>query len=341
MHYGVAMRNHGRIVPEFSKVRDTVTLSKAAKQRLKWMEFYASHGTNARLTCRHFGISPDVFYRWKRRYKPGHLASLEDNTVNRRPKQVRRPTTDRLTVARIKQLREQYPRWGKKKIHALLEDEGYKVSQPTVGRTLSRLRAAGRLDEPPIVTAKLAGKKRHSISKRIYAKRRDWTYIPKLAGDLAQVDTLHITQGWGGGKRYQFTASDYVGKFAARTAAQHVTSTSASTILDAMEKRWPVKLKAIQVDGGSEFMKVFEKACQSRGIKLYVLPPHSPKLNGVVERMNRTSREGVYDLGLHELMTIEEHNKLLEEQDYIYNHIRPHESLGLKTPTKYYESIKH
>ena len=87
MHYGVAMRNHGKIILQFSKVRRTATLSKPAKQRLKWMEFYASHGNNARLTCRHFGISPDVFYRWKNRYKPGHLATLED-TKSRRPETV-------------------------------------------------------------------------------------------------------------------------------------------------------------------------------------------------------------------------------------------------------------
>jgi transposase InsO family protein len=340
MRYGVAMNTYGVIVPKLGRIRSTVTLSKAAKQRLGWMEFYKSHDRNARLTCRHFGLSPDVFYRWKKRYQPGYLVSLEDNTTSRRPKHVRQPMTDRLTVLRIRQLREQYPRWGKKKLHALLVDEGHTISQASVGRTLTRLRKAGRLNEPPVVTAKLAGIKRRSISKRIYAKRRDWTYIPKLAGDLAQVDTLHITQ-LEGGKRYQFTASDYVSKFTARTAASHVTSTSASSILDAMEKRWPVKLKAIQVDGGSEFMKVFEQACESRGIKLYVLPPHSPKLNGVVERMNRTSREEIYDLGLHDLLSISEHNQLLEEQDYIYNHIRPHETLGQKTPNKYYESIKH
>jgi putative transposase len=340
MRYGVSMNTYGSIVPKLNSIRETTTLTKAAKQRLKWIEFYNSHNKNARLTCRHFGISPDVFYRWKRRYQPGHLASLEDNTTNRRPKHLRQPTTSPLTVLRIKQLREQYPRWGKKKLHALLLDEDYCVSQPTVGRTLTRLRASGRLHEPPIVTAKLAGRKRRSISRRLYAKRRDWTYIPKVAGDLAQVDTLHITQ-LEGGKRYQFTASDYVSKFTARTVASHVTSTSASSILDAMEKRWPVKLKAIQVDGGSEFMKVFERACEQRGIKPYVLPPHSLKLNGVVERMNRTSREEIYDLGLHDLMTISEHNQLLEEQDHIYNYIRPHESLGLKAPSRYYESIKN
>lgn len=339
MRYGVAMNTYGIIVPKLGRIRTTVTLSKAAKQRLKWMDFYEQHERNARLTCRHFGIGPDVFYRWKRRYRPWHLATLEDNTANRRPKAIRQPTTDPLTVARVKQLREQYPRWGKKKLHAMLEAEGYRISQATVGRSLSRLRAKGQLNEPPIVTARLAGKKRRQISKRPYAKRRDWEYIPKLPGDLVQVDSLHVRDHEQ--RRYQFTAQDYISKFTARTAAYRITATSASTVLKALAERLPMPIRAVQVDGGSEFMAVFEKACETRGIKLYVLPPHSPKLNGVVERMNRTSREEVYDLALHQATTIEEHNQILKEQDYIYNYIRPHEALGLKAPSKYYESIKH
>lgn len=339
MRYGVVMNTYGTIVPKLSRVRSSPRLSKAAKQRLKWMEFYATHCRNARLTCRHFAISPDVFYRWKRRYRPNHLVSLEDNTSNRRPRSVRSPKTNPLVVARIKFLREQYPRWGKKKLYVLLKREGLTTSEATVGRTLSRLRAKGQLHEPPVVTARLAGKKRRSLSRRPHAVKRDWSYIPKLAGDLVQVDTLHITQ-LQGGKRYQFTASDYISKHTARLAARNVTSSSAARVIDTVIERLPVKPVTIQVDGGSEFMAVFEAICRAKDIVLYVLPPHSPKLNGVVERMNRTSREEVYDLGLHDLTTIEEHNQLLEEQDYIYNHIRPHEALGMLTPDEYYVSSK-
>jgi transposase InsO family protein len=110
-------------------------------------------------------------------------------------------------------------------------------------------------------------------------------------------------------------------------------------MLDTIAQRMPITPKVIQVDGGSEFKAVFEKACAQRGIRLFVLPPHSPKLNGMVERMNRTSREEIYDLGLDFTLNIEEHNQLLEEQDHIYNHIRPHEALGLRTPDEYYKSI--
>lgn len=337
MRYGVAMNIYGTIVPKLGSIRTTTTLSKAAKQRLKWMEYYQQHG-NARLTCRHFGISSDVFYRWKKRYRPRHLVSLEDNTANRRPHTIRSPRTNAQTVQRIKELRELYPRWGKKKLHALVVREGCLVSQATVGRTLTRLRRAGRLTEPPIVTARLGGKKRRQLAKRPHAKRRDWSFVPKAPGDLVQVDSLHIGI-FDGHQRYQFTASDYISKFTARAVGQNITATAAIRVIDAIFDRLPVKPRAIQVDGGSEFMAVFEKACQARGITLYVLPPRSPKLNGVVERMNRTSREEIYDLGLHSLSSIAEHDTLLKDQDYIYNYIRPHEALGLKTPKEYYVSI--
>ena len=54
----------------------------------------------------------------------------------------------------------------------------------------------------------------------------------------------------------------------------------------------PFDVEAIQVDGGSEFMAEFEDACQRRGLKLYVLPPKSPQMNGGVERGNGAWRYG-------------------------------------------------
>ena len=55
----------------------------------------------------------------------------------------------------------------------------------------------------------------------------------------------------------------------------------------------PFPIRAVQVDGGSEFAAEFEQACQQRGWHLFVLPPRSPKLNGAVERANRTQQRGV------------------------------------------------
>ncbi|MBI2867376.1 MAG: DDE-type integrase/transposase/recombinase, partial [Chloroflexi bacterium] len=69
------------------------------------------------------------------------------------------------------------------------------------------------------------------------------------------------------------------------------TRATAAGFLDALRTRMPFPIKTIQVDGGSEFRAAFEEACQQRGIRLFVLPPRSPKLNRCVERAQRTHTE--------------------------------------------------
>jgi transposase InsO family protein len=54
------------------------------------------------------------------------------------------------------------------------------------------------------------------------------------------------------------------------------------------------KIRSIQVDGESEFMKEFEEACRELRIPLLVLPPARPQYNGGVERSNRIFREEFY-----------------------------------------------
>ena len=45
------------------------------------MDWYQTHGKNAEGTCRHFGISKSVFYRWEARYNPYNLKTLEDDKI--------------------------------------------------------------------------------------------------------------------------------------------------------------------------------------------------------------------------------------------------------------------
>lgn len=330
------MKTYGYVLPGAGKISVIRKLSKEAKRRLKWMDWYENNGMNARLTCRHFGLSPDVFYRWKNRYNPYDLLSLEDDKITRTPHNVRQPETDPIIEKRVKEIREEYPRWGKKKIWKLLEREEIDTTIVTVGRTLTRLRERGILREPPIVTAIIErGKRRRK--PRFYAIPKDWDYKINNPGDLIQVDTVHV-HPLPAVRRYQFTACDYITKRTARCAAKTITSRSAKKIIDILEERFPFKIKAIQIDGGSEFKKEFELECQKRDIILFVLPPKSPKLNSMVERMQRTSREEIYDIkDVPE--DIEAHNRLLEEQDRIYNFIRPHDSLDLMTPDEYYLRI--
>jgi transposase-like protein len=43
------------------------------------MDFYRQ-SKNVALTCRHFGISRQTFYRWLKRYEPLDLTSLEERS---------------------------------------------------------------------------------------------------------------------------------------------------------------------------------------------------------------------------------------------------------------------
>jgi len=102
----------------------------------------------------------------------------------------------------------------------------------------------------------------------------------------------------------------------------------------AIINRMPFEVKTIQVDGGSEFQSIFEETCQRMGICLFVLPPRSPKLNGHVERANRTHTEEYYKVtdSDFDIMPI---NQALLNWEMIYNTIRPHQSLNYLTPHKY------
>ena len=68
---------------------------------------------------------------------------------------------------------------------------------------------------------------------------------------------------------------------------------NATKFLRELIENAPYKVRSIQVDGGSEFMKDFEDACKALGIPFFV-PPPAKTYNGKIERSNRVFREEFY-----------------------------------------------
>jgi putative transposase len=321
------------VVPGASRLaRLQVELSKKARQRLKWFNYYQARGNNARLTCRHFDISPQTFYRWKRRYNPKHLVSLEDRS--HRPQHVRQPTYSVEMVEAVRELREEYPRWGKDKLVLLMREEEFSCSASTVGRIMRRLKDRGVLKEP--VPNHVSARKRQR--QRPYAVRKPKDYKVIQPGELVQLDTLDIRPLPGVVVKH-FTAHDVISRWNVLSVYGHATATTGAHFLDALESRMPFPVKAIQVDGGSEFEAVFEEECQKRGIRLFVLPPRSPKLNGGVERAHRTHTEEFYEVTESSFELAELRSALLEWEG-IYDTVRPHQALGYMTPLKFLEHWK-
>ena len=120
-------------------------------------------------------------------------------------------------------------------------------------------------------------------------------YRAREPGDIVQVDTLDI-RPLPGVVLKRFTARDVVSRWDVIEVHTRATSTLATRFLESMRRRFPFPIRAVQVDGGSEFMAGFEDACREHGIRLFVLPPRSPKLNGHVERAQRTHTEEFYEL---------------------------------------------
>ena len=311
-------------------VRGTTALSRLspeltprAKQRLQWITHMEKHG-NKSLTCRYFGISRPTLDRALARYRPERLASLEDRTS--KPHRLRTPTWTAELVEAVRCEREQYPRWGKEKIAIMVRRQGWQVSTSMVGRILTDLRRRGVLRMP--LRASIAARKRRAPRPYATRKPKEWRILEP--GDLIQFDTQKQMPE-PGVTIHHFGARDTVSRWDVVGVYSRATARNGRDFLQQVLARMPFPVKAVQIDGGSEFKAEFEEACAALALPLFVLPPHSPKLNGRVERSHRTHEEEFYQC-YDGALTLAELRPALQAWETVYNTIRPHQALAYATP---------
>lgn len=281
-------------------------------------------GLSVKAAAHAVGHSLAKLYRWEKR---PHLQS-------RRPKNTRKTTWTTDLVQAVEALRLDEPMWGKAKIVVKLREQGFKVSEATIGRILAHLVKRGVVE--PVPTIRKAAKTRKWTAKRRFAERLPKHFKATEPGEIVQLDTVYVTLAPGKHVKH-FTAYDPVARWTVARGYERATATSAARFLDKLLSDLPFPVKGIQVDGGSEFMAEFEEACQARQIKLYVLPPKSPEINGAVERCNSAWRYEFY--AVYDLPTrLEELNPLIEAFQHRYNTWRPHAALGGMTPAQYLQA---
>jgi putative transposase len=302
-------------------------LTRQARVRRDWLEWHAKRGGNVTLTCRHFGISRSTFYRWHKRYDPMSPKTLEDRSSV--PKGRRQPSWGTKELETVKRVREQYPSWGKDKLAEVLGREELVMSVSMVGRVLTHLKQTRQLVEPPRFGVTTRRRRR----KRIYAVRKPKEYQPRQPGDIVQIDTLDV-RPLPNVIRKQFSAIDVVSRYSVLDVHSQATARLAASFLDTLLTRAPFPIRAIQIDNGSEFMAEFEDACRDKQLRLFVLPPRSPKLNGCVERSQRTHTQEFWELCTADTDLASLRSELLV-WEHTYNHVRPHQALGYLTPSQY------
>ena len=325
MDYSFTIRDSAP--PNLKKLKRTVTLSKAAKLRLAWMDYYQFHGHNAALTSRHFGIARSCFCKWKHRFDQFGLAGLEEHT--RRPRVVRQPLTPQPVVSIVRTLRTANPELSKYKLAVILQrDYGYRLSASSVGRIISRY----QLFFTPPVKPKNHPLRRASL-KRI---RKPAHYHVSRPGDLIEVDVKHLPSLTT--KRYAFTAIDVVSK----QAAVHVASTISATQGAVAWAKAVARLglpKAVVTDHGSENLGAFAAAVKAAQVPHYFARPRTPKDKPHVERFIGTiERECLQWGGV--ALNLADQQQIIDQWLVKYHRYRPHQALGYLTPDAFQAKLQ-
>jgi len=302
----------------------SLKLSHQARVRLTWMD-YINEKNSIRKTSRHFGIPESTIRYWCKKYDRWRLSSLENKS--KKPNRVRESPIPFSTIERIVALRQKYG-WGKLKLQVLLRREGIEVGQSRIQKVINK-----------------AGLKRIKKERRnVLRKNRRHMYsvpaeVMKQPGGLVYLDVKHLRLIKYSPKVYQFTAIDHATRMLRVKLFSRITSRCGRMFLHYLEKHYPFdRIQFIGSDNGSEFLGDLAKYLKVKGIKHVFSTARSPKQNPFVERVIQTTITDVY-MRIGTEGTMKSQQKVLDNYVKIYNEVRPHESLGMKTPIEHFNLL--
>jgi len=314
---------HYKILPTIQI--KSAALSKDALRRLLWIDWYFSHDKNAELTCRHFGISKSVFYRWKNRFDKNNLHTLEFDTKTRRPHKLREMTTPQWIQERIYDIRFNDLEKSKYEIQAELKKEGLIIGRKCIQKVINR--------NPELKNIQHAKRVRKHHNYKIARIKAAIELREKSLGSLVQVDTKYFYVL--GRKFYIFSAIDCKSRYAFIYCYKTISSASGKDFIRRVRKYFPFSIQAINTDNGSEYLLEFHKEIGSWGIPHFFTDPHCPKQNGRVERLHQTAEYEYFNYQYDLLDDLDMINQRCMEFNTKYNTKRFHRSLGYKTPFDY------
>jgi len=303
----------------------SANLSTAALKRLTWFDYFHTHGENISLTCRHFGISRDSFYLWKRKFNPYNLQTLEDNKQTRTPHHLREMTTPAWILKRIYDIRENDLEKSKYEIHEELLREGIKVCHDTIQKVINRHLKLRNTQHK----STLKKHRNYSIARIRAAKELK----EKSLGSLVQIDTkyLYIL----GRRFYLYVAVDCKSRMGFIWAYGSCNSTNSADFLTKVIDYFPFKITAINTDNGPEYLLNFHKRCEELNITHYFSHPYTPKMNSRAERLIQTAEYEFFNYQTDLLPNLKDINSRCVLFNDKYNNKRFHQALSYKTPSEY------
>jgi hypothetical protein len=272
------------------------------------------------------GVSSRSLSRWRNSYlKSGKkLSSLQPKST--RPNRCRQMVIPIKILSFLKAIRQQHPNLSKYKLKIFLDEfclqEGLDTfSTSWIGKVIKR--NSFFFANRGIIRRK---QKTGNKSRVLYCPKAD-----KINLGYLQVDGVKVV--WEGQTLYFFCALEIVSRQAFVKRVINPSSLQAKLFLEEIKTKIDYQIHTVQTDNGSEFEKYFDQTLKELIISHLWSRPHSPKVNGFVERFNGILQQEFInyylDLGMTDKSLFDQ--KLAEWLVY-YNTRRPHHSLHLKTP---------
>jgi len=288
------------------------------QQRLQFVIEARQEEETIRELCERHGISRETGYKWLRRYESGdNVEALKDRS--RRPQHSPRRTSGELEQ-QVLVVRDKKG-WGARKIQYVIGKGGVHLPVITIHRILQR-----------------HGRVAPENAQRLACKR----FARGSCNELAQMDYKGEYSLIGRGKCYPLSLLDDCSRFL--LGLWPLTSTAgeeAQAVLREHFREVGVPLEML-MDHGTPWccnnnlhgLTWFSVWLIKQGITLRYSGVHHPQTQGKVERMHGTLKRRTKHRGVP--TTMKEWTQWLREFRDEYNHERPHESLGMKTPAEVY-----
>src|SRR5208337_3524987 len=297
--------------------------SSAMDEKLRFVFEYERDEQTMRELCARFEISRETGYVWLRRYRQSGVAGLVE--LNRAPHRHPNQTAVGLEQA-VLELREAHMRWGPRKLKRILErDQPGRVwpAASTIGEIVKRAglvvpHKKRRRTEPYTQPLAHAGE-----ANRVWcADFKGWF----KAGDGARIDPLTISDAW---SRYLLRCQ----------AVEKTDTERVQAIFEAAFRECGLP-EAIRTDNGAPFASRAVAGLSRLAVwwmKLGIVPERiaagHPEQNGRHERMHRTLKQ---ETAAPAAANRRAQQRAFDRFRREYNEERPHEALGMETPSAVY-----
>lgn len=171
---------------------------------------------------------------------------------------------------------------------------------------------------------------RRRAKKRLPARAKQALFQPSAMNQTWSIDFM--TDSLWDGRRFRLL--NVIDDFNREILAIEVdTSLPALRVIRVLEKLELLRglPQMIRVDNGPEFISdKLDLWCRTKNIQLAFIQPGKPMQNGFVERFNGSMRKEL--LNAYVFRTLSEVRIMTDKWRLDYNHNRPHDALGNRTP---------